>query len=42
MMKSSAVFNGILIKFLFASSVAFLIASGTCLDLPWPIPTEPF
>ena len=35
-------FKGILIKFLLASSVAFLIASGTCLDLPWPIPTEPF
>jgi hypothetical protein len=27
-------FKGILIKFLFASSVAYIIASGTCLDLP--------
>ena len=35
-------FKGILIKLLFATSVAFLIASGTCLDLPCPIPIEPF
>ena len=26
--------DGIFIKFLFATSVAFLIASGTCLDFP--------
>ena len=35
-------FRGILIKFLLATSVAFLIASGTCLDFPWPIPMLPF
>ena len=35
-------FKGILIKFLFATSVAFLIASGTCFDFPCPIPIDPF
>ena len=35
-------FKGIFIKFLLATSVAFLIASGTCFDLPWPIPILPF
>ena len=35
-------FNGILTKLLLATSVAFFIASGTCLDFPWPMPTDPF
>ena len=35
-------FKGILIKFLLATSDAFLIASGTCFDFPWPIPIDPF
>src|SRR5699024_6646615 len=33
---------GTLIKFFFASSIAFLIASGTSSAFPWPNPTCPF
>ena len=35
-------FSGILNMLRLANSVAFLIASGTCFDLPFPIPIEPF